>query len=515
MANNVPFESLDELFGFIMNVTKKDVPSYNFSITELGLRQIGLEECFFKLLYNCGFDWIPTEDEMELVWQALAQLNEEQWTRLYYKNNLYEFCDNPTVSNLVINILMACNAPFVDPNSPPKEVEEMGGLELFYDLLKEFVYYGHQLPSKLDKMDALIRDVSIIQDTDSCIVCFDAWFRFILQKTQGIDMPIKHTEFDMVNEKASLTTDIIRDYDFYNDEIIEMKRSIKPTNMIVEDGFRHSILAVLSHCVGRLVNEYVAQMCRNFNAWNENVPCAVLLKTEFLFRRILITLAKKHYASIQELQEGNKVPEAKSLDIKGMEAFVKSTMNPNTQERLKKILYEDILNTPAIDQVKTMKEIALVEKDIFDSITGGHKEYYKPVKVRAASSYESPMFIQGIKAAVAYNALHEQGTEAIDTTIRNSLDVIKTEITPKNISKIEHTHPDVYAKAVDLMTNDKYYAGGIDAIAVPMNEPVPEWVLPFVRYSEIISDNVGKFPLESIGMHRGNANNNYTNIVEF
>ena len=135
--------------------------------------------------------------------------------------------------------------------------------------------------------------------------------------------------------------------------------------------------------------------------------------------------------------------------------------------------------------------------------------------MRHAPSYESPRFIQGIKAAVAYNALHENGTEAIDTTIRNSLDVIKTEITPKNIGKIEHTHPEVFRKACELMSNDKYYVAGIDAIAVPLNEPVPDWVLPFVRYSEIINDNVGKFPLESIGMHRGNANNNYTNIVEF
>ena len=65
------------------------------------------------------------------------------------------------------------------------------------------------------------------------------------------------------------------------------------------------------------------------------------------------------------------------------------------------------------------------------------------------------------------------------------------------------------------MTENKAFATGIDAIGIPANEPVPQWMLPFVRYEEIISDNVGNFPLESIGLKRGNANNNKSNLVRF
>ena len=507
MANNVPFESMEELMVFVNNVCKEERKYKDYII---GVRNIPLEECFFKLLYNCGFDWIPNEHELELVWHALSQLSQEDLNRLYYKNNLFEFCSNPFISDFIINMLCKLQEPFLDPNSPPSIIKE--DLDEFLDLLREYVYYGYQIPSKLEKMDALIRDVSIIQDTDSCIISFDGWYRFILEKCAGVPMDIKTEYIDMTTEEIKEKS-TVPEYDFFNDEIIEVDRLNCPIVMIPQDGLRYSIIAIIGYCTGKLLNQYVEQMCMNFGA-NRPEGCLVMLKNEFLFRRVLITDAKKHYASIQELQEGNKVPEDESLDVKGMEAFVKSTMNKTTQTKLKRILYEDILNTPTIDQVNIVKKIAMIEKEIYDSIRRGEKLYYKPVKIRSASSYESPMFIQGVKAAVAYNALHEPGTEGIDTTIRNNLDIIKVEITRRNVDKIAEMYPEVYQRTLELLDNE-YFKGSIDAIAIPPNEPVPGWVLPFVRYAEIINDNVGNFPLESVGLYRGNPNNNTSNIVSF
>ena len=197
-----------------------------------------------------------------------------------------------------------------------------------------------------------------------------------------------------------------------------------------------------------------------------------------------------------------------------MEAFVKSSMAEETRTKLKKILYEDILKCEQIDQIKVIKDIAIMEKEIYDSIQNGDKKYFKPVKIKSQSAYEDPMRIQGIKAACVYNDLHEDGTEALDLTVRNSVDVVKVEITPRNIDLIKDTHPLVYNKAMELFKT-KEFSVGIDAVAIPINEPVPEWVKPFIRYAEIINDNVSKFPLESIGLYRGNANNNATNIISF
>lgn len=197
-----------------------------------------------------------------------------------------------------------------------------------------------------------------------------------------------------------------------------------------------------------------------------------------------------------------------------MEAFIKSSVAEATRNKLKKILYEDILNSEDIDQVRVIKDLSILEKEIYDTIRSGKKDYYKPVKVKSQSAYENPMRIQGIKASVAYNALHEPGTEAIDLTIRNSLDIIKTEINHRTVEKIRDEYPDVYNKVLELLKLEAY-KDGIDSIALPINEPVPGWVKPFIRYAEIINDNLANFPLESIGVFRGGDNNNKTNLIKF
>lgn len=244
----------------------------------------------------------------------------------------------------------------------------------------------------------------------------------------------------------------------------------------------------------------------------QSSPCRNIRQQRF--KRVLITDAKKHYASKMELQEGNVVPEEKSLDVKGMEALTKSVVNTETREKLKKILYEDILNSESIDPIQVLRDIAKVEREIFDSITAGEKRFFKPVKVKAQSSYENPMRIQGIVASMAYNALHEPGTEALDLSIRNSVDIAKVDMNPKNIDRIRDSHPYVYEKAVELFKQPGFTTG-ISSVAIPLNEPVPGWVLPFIEYAEIINSNVKGFPIESIGIYRGSDKNNSTNMIQF
>ena len=64
-----------------------------------------------------------------------------------------------------------------------------------------------------------------------------------------------------------------------------------------------------------------------------------------------------------------------------MPVFIKSTVNEKTRETLKKILYDDILNCDNVSQIKVLKSLAKAEKDIFNSIQSGSREYYKPLKV--------------------------------------------------------------------------------------------------------------------------------------
>lgn len=516
MNDNVPFGSLNEVLMFIDSV-KREPRLY--SDNDILDRNISPEETFYKIMSNVGFGFVPTVEDCEIVWDIILKSSQEDINRLFYKNNFFSFMNNKVLSNMVIQLLIMLKTPFIDPNSPPEEIKVE--LSVFYELLLEYVYYKEVPIDKLDKAESLVRTVSIITDTDSTFVSFDGWFRFVYELTKGIDMKIKHEYFNMVEyyeegKKPNMIEYLedVEEYDFYNDDIIQIKRSADMMTLIPEDALRYSIVNIMAYCLGHMVNDYMEKVTSNAYAHSEGKKCLIIMKNEIQLKRALLSDGKKNYAGIQELQEGHIVPKEKSLDVKGMPVFIKSTVNEKTRTTLKKILYDDILNCDSISQMKVLKSLAKAEKNIYNSIQSGSREYYKPLKVKSMTNYDKPMSQQGIKASIVYNALKDDELEALDLEARNSIDVIKVDITPDNISKIKDTYPEVYQKAVHLMTTDQYFKSGIDVIGLPLNVDVPKWILEFVRYSDIISDNIAGFPLESIGLFRNDSSYiNYTNIV--
>lgn len=225
--------------------------------------------------------------------------------------------------------------------------------------------------------------------------------------------------------------------------------------------------------------------------------------------------AKKRYASNVELQEGNIIPNSinEKLDIKGFDALKKSTMNDTTKHRLKEIIYEDILDVQDIDQITILKKLAILKQDIYNSLASGKKDFYKPSVIKSQDNYEDPMRIQGIKASMVYNALKNDNEVTIDLEKRNSIDIVKVDLTKKTVDKIKDSFPLVYDRALELLEDPVFIK--ITAIAIPYGEPVPEWVIPFIDYTTIINDNLTGFPLRSCGLQFSTGKNNYTNIIKF
>ena len=346
------------------------------------------------------------------------------------------------------------------------------------------------------------------------------------------------------------------DYNFETDEIVEMEHQNHPDILTPNDNVRYSIINILAFILDRVVNDYMEQFCLNNNSlrrldddfelhmnpyvadkisfdniWNNlqnggelpNIilpnhsydhPCKILAKNEFLFKRLMMTQVKKNYASIMEVQEGNMVPKNKQLDIKGIECLTKSTKSDKTKAALQKILLEDILNAPVIDQLKFIKDMAIFERQIINSIKSGSKEYFKPSTIKSMNAYADPMRIQGIKASIAWNYIHPSELPAINLEERNAVDIAKVKINKANVDKIAITHPEVYNNMIVALDKEEF-KGSIEAIAIPLDVNVPDWLMEFVDYTEIVSTNIKGFPYESIGIMRmGKDSVNYTNIVE-
>lgn len=532
LSNNVKFSSLDEIVNFIYNVTsEKD--SRKYSDYEILDRDISYEECFAKLVYTCGdfrrgeIKWIPNEEELEVVWNLLNGLSQEDINRIYYKNNLFEFVNNTSIMKAIIYILSTLDTPFMDPNETPEEVKVE--MDVLTDLMREYVYYKYQIIDRVDRCDNMIKNVCVISDTDSAIVCLDGWYRFILDKVKGYRFKITQLEIDEVSflegDKSGIKEEErILDYDFYNDEIIEIKRQCKLMTIIPQDGLRYSIINILSHICGVLVNEYMVEYTKNANSFKEDKPCLIISKNEYLMKRALLTMNKKNYATKLELQEGNIVPDnmSASLDIKGL-PINKSTVNENARAELKRILYEDIINSEHIDQLKVIKDLKILEKQIFQSLQSGSKEYYKPASIKSMSNYDDPMRIQGVKASYIWNIVRDNGLEAIDLDARNTVDIIKVNIDERNVGIIKDKYPETYEKLLGVLRNpdiQKFKSnkqlgdGEITSLAIPVNVETPKWVMEFIDYTSIINDCLCNFPIESIGIDKMNRQSiNYTNII--
>ena len=140
MANNVKFGSLNEAITFITNVISEEKYTNDDMILD---KNITVEECFYKVVSTFGFYYIPTEKDLMIIWDILNQTSQQNLNRIFYKNNLFCFTDNSFVFNKVIGVLASLDEPFMDPNKPPKCIEEP--IEELYEMFCWPLYkkFGH------------------------------------------------------------------------------------------------------------------------------------------------------------------------------------------------------------------------------------------------------------------------------------------------------------------------------------------------------------------------------------
>ena len=523
LANNVKFESLNEIVMFIEHtMSEKDKRKYRDD--DIITHWISKEECFAKLILDCGFNYIPDAKDMDIVWKMVSSLDPIERNRVYYKNNLYEFMENIPMKNTIRYIMASLKEPFLAPDNIPEEID--AALNEFCNILDEFVMNHFQVMDRIVRWLSMPKSVCVISDTDSAIVSLDAWVNYATMVISDMDIPIMHitTKINPIVETpdGKMTEDLIihkyedrLDFDFYNDKIIEARRTVNPLQIIPQDNVRYSLINIMTFVVSKLCNDYIESNTKNINSWSSDRKCKMYLKNEFLMKRMLLTSVKKNYASILELQEGKSVPQTieNSLDVKGMDAFVKSTRPLSTRNALKEILYRDILTSDKIDQVQVLKDLAIFEKKLIASIYEGSKEYYKPLTVKALSAYNDPMKQQGVKAIIAWNALKDQNEPAINLNDRNAINVAKIILNNSMVDSLKEKNPELYERA-KLALQKEEFGGKIDAVAIPLDLKVPKWVMDILDIDSIITDNFKGFPLGSINIVKPSKDITYINLLK-
>ena len=570
LGNNVKFGNLNDILTFIDN-TRLEHRQWKFDdYSIIGISNfISTEECFNKIMLNCGYKYIPSDQDMDLVWKIIQNCDPIELNRLFYKNNLYSFMDLPIARNLMVSIITRMKRPYIEPSNPPVEI--IDDLNDLRDLLIEYVLYCHQYMDRIIRNKEMIKTISLVSDTDSSFVSLDAWYNYNIQYLKDYDCPIIHQQIDVykaieaekskddywwkdretpewynaVNKMETiefLPTDEFgdidpsylqcidfldneKDYDFYNEEVIERHRMIDPIKIIPQDNMKYALINIMCYILSTAINLYMIDFTKESGSYRSDALCKINMKNEFYMSRIMLTNAKKHYVGLQILQEGNYLGGV--LDIKGIDCLTKSSTSKDTQKALQKILLEDIMTKNEVDQIQLIKDIAILEKTIYTELKAGSKKYYKPVTVKSIDTYDTPLRIQGIKAAMIWNYVKGDELPGFNLNDRNSLDIVKVKIDKYTIESIKDEYPEQYEKLYNLIHPDASKAitieglpiqtvikNSCDSIGLPKDLAVPEWLKPLIDYGQIVTDNLSGFPLSSVGICQFGAKKaNYSNVI--
>lgn len=560
LSNNVLFSNLNDIVTFIDNV-RSEQSSWeydDFKILDHD-KYIDITQCFEKIILTCGYKYIPTENDLDIVWKILSNCTQLELNRLFYKNNLYAFMENSICRNYMVKITTGLDKPYLNPLDPPKEI--IYDLNAFRDLLIEYVFYNYQIMDRIDRNKNMIKNISIISDTDSSFVSLDAWYHYNLRYLQGIDMKILHQNIDVVkfmekedpenayhegtrlairHAKKDEFGDVVPeefsaiefiepelDFDFYNDEIIERDIVLDACVITPQHNLRFAIINIMAYILDKVINKYMIDFTKQSHSYRGDDKCRIIMKNEFYMYRILMSMVKKNYAALQMIQEGNFLGIDGVLSVTGIQCMTKADISKDTRTALKKILLKDIMKEENISQFRVLTDLAILEKKMHEDISSGSKKYYKPATIKSIDNYVAPLSEQGITSSIVWNYVKDDTQEALDLNERNPVHIASLNITLGTLEKIKDKYPDKYEKCRDLVdtTRDikiagKYakdiFKGIVKNIAIPINSEVPEWLLDFIDVEKIILNNLSTFPTESLGFPKSDnkVNATYSNILK-
>lgn len=527
LNNNVKFDNINDILN-LFNEIDNHSKVKNSTFFESNNIKIDIDKCFNRIMETCQNNisgWLPSDNDKHFVYNHLSTLTQDKLNILYYKNNLFEFLEIPSVKQIICDIYTTLDSPYINPYKPPEEIKPQ--LDYLYSLIYDFVYYKNIINNSILKYSNMTRSVNIITDTDSCIICFNRVYELLCDIVKNVKMKynavyIDYSKYVEGELRGFSKYNFPKRYNFIEDKVEDNEEFNNNKKQLItfnnDDGHRFSLLNIISFIMGNIINDYVERYVSNCNALmnNEDKQCIMVLKNEFLMKNILLTDAKKLYASIIELREGTI--SNNKLDIKGLQ-IGKSTSNKRIRDDLQNLLYHLILNPDTVNCKEVIEQMAILKVTLKNSLKSKEKDYYNPLKIKSIKSYDDPYRTRGVKGMILWNIIKDEGQIAFNLNEVNYVDNVKISINPE---VMKEKYPEKYQKLYDYLLEDNNFTKGnkidkviseITSLSVPKEEEIPDAMLEFIDYNTVIDDNLSKLPIECIGIHKKEYTP-YTNIVQ-
>ena len=445
LANNVKFTDTDDAITFISNVYKEK-PKFN--ILEYVDEVPTIDIVMEYLLFHCETGCAINP---EIIRQYLNNMSDEQRTRLFYKNQLQE--------------LVFKNKYFLEKLrelSENSESDKCPEFESFRDLVVDFVHYDVLYEDRYRRALKNTRKSVIVVDTDS----------------------------NFIN---------INDYMVKSCEIFGIENG---------DARQLNVMNVFIGIVTKVLEKTFWTFTTNMNLIDRCKPI-INMKSEFIYRRILLTENKKNYSGII-IAELGKLLKQPQMDTKGLAAIKKTNVPKKLRREFAEILRGDILEAEKIDLVKILSKYDAISENIKESLENRNTEYLLPKNAEVIEAYSAPDQIEPIRGIIAWNALEPES----QIILPDKINLLKLKALPKDAPEFEALKEKYPAKYKALMKavynegveNPKLDISrfGFSAVAIPKSvEKIPEYLLPFIDYLAMTNNNMsnGYIILKSLGVY--------------
>ena len=477
LGGNIQLESYNEAILYFTNIlkTEKHYDQFKDYITYLPTQE-DLEKRLLWVLSDMNEFVTNTHRIKRSLFYFIKNLNQEERTYLFYKNNLLQFLElNPKILRHFRNILEK-EDQFLNPYNIPKTYEN--DVNKIFDILEEFVVHYDMTHKRIFKYKSKLRYVVILSDTDSVYVSYN------------------HL---MV---------AIKEY---------CKTSINPNT--TEDDLDFKLVNTFATITSYFINKTLDNFMNLCNVTPPVEKYKVKMKNEFFFRRLLLyTGVKKNYSGYVLLREGGLVPPEKQISETGLK--LTSSRIPKDVSRFQtELITNYILKAKTINPVLILNEIERMKQTIISELKKGNMEYGVPVRFAGEEAYKNPLQMQQVRLAEIWNRLYPLDQVLPGDTIMTFDTTVWDEA---SISKI--TDQDMRLRIERLIFADNYNGEtnfvkryGLKVIGVPRdgnNDTIPQWIVDIINFEEMAKRHLQSITdlLPSIGIKRSRISS--TNFVK-
>ena len=242
----------------------------------------------------------------------------------------------------------------------------------------------------------------------------------------------------------------------------------------------------------------------------------ISMKNEFFNPVMLTTHASKHYAGIQAIKEGKRLPKLKD-DIKGVN-FRGSALCAETNRKAKEFLLwvlETVLDKVELKASETLGRVAQHEKDIYDSLMSGIPTYLKRASIKHEGDYKDAM-----KSNYAYYHFwnevwsHRYGpfnipNKGYEIPLRLKGNILRD---PTWLEQLRAHDSMCHDRLVAYLQNPENRKP-TRIILPPTVDRIPEIMHPLIDFRSVILTNGGPFYLALQALGLGNVSTKSGNIV--